>query len=197
MAQTKTFGWNNNGFNYPKNLNTGFDVSSVRIVDITAGNSWYWNDKMPDTWAYEDTTAVVLFNDGVSRIPKISLFGSPITAFTNANPGVITCEYIEECGILVGDTVKVTGVADDMTGAMLNGQYIVAAVTPADITLTSSTIGLSAYVSGGYVSRVKDSYGKDISTKNFSVCGVRLGILVIGTAASDVVAEVHGKNCVV
>ena len=175
----------------------GFEVAEITTTDTTNGGQWYWNDQMlAGTDIHVDAGTVDAAN-GFTPLAQHSVYGAEISAFTNANPGVITASYIAQCGIVAGDTVKVTAVADDLSATTLNGTYVVASVTATAITLTTTTAALAVYVSGGYVVRVKDSAGNPIPTQNFAIQGITIGTAAVGAGNAVMTAVVKGKNCVV
>lgn len=101
-----------------------------------------------------------------------AIYGAKISDFTNASPGVITATSISLVGIAAGDTIKVAGIADDESGTSLNqpSLFTVASVSTTDITLDQDTSsGYSAYVSGGYVTRITDDENKPIPIENHAV----------------------------
>lgn len=197
MSQIKNFKWTNQAGAVAVNLSAGFEAAEIETTDTTNGGQWYWNDQMVSATAIRRDTGAVVVANGFTPLAQHSVFGAEISAFTNANPGVITASYIAQCGIVSGDTIKVTGLADDLSATTLNGQYVVASVTATTITLTTTTVGLSVYVSGGYVTRVLDAAGKPVPTQNFSIEGVTVGTSVVGAGNAVMTAVVKGKNCVV
>lgn len=77
-------------------------------------------------------------------------FGPVITAFSNANPGVISVDNSFQVFNL--EKIRVSGLADDQSGESLNGDYNVSIVTPTSITVVENTSSRSVYISGGFVS---------------------------------------------
>lgn len=197
MTQMKTYKWTNPAGAVAKTLSVGFDVAEITTTDITNGGQWYWNDQMVDGTDVHVDAGTIDAANGFTPVAQHSVYGAEISAFTNANPGVITAAYIEQCGIVAGDTIKVAELADDMSATSLNGQYVVASVTATAITLTTTTVGKSVYVSGGVVSRVKDAAGLPIPTQNFAVGGILVGTAAVGAGNAVMTAVVKGKNCVV
>lgn len=83
--------------------------------------------------------------DGVTRCPANNVVGGPggnVTGATNASPVVVTATGH---GLVVGDSVVISGVLGN-TGA--NGTFILSAVTANTFTLQGSTTG-GAYTGGG------------------------------------------------
>lgn len=197
MAQIKTFTWTNPNPAIAKNLSVGFEAAEVTVVDKTNGGSWYWVDGMVDGSVLDVDSGVLTGSNGVTPLAQGAVFGAAISAFTNANPGVITASNIAALGFATGDTIKVVGVADDLSGVTLNGTYTIASVTATTITTTTNTSALSVYVSGGYAYRVSDSSGNPVPTENVGIQGVTLGTSAVGAASAAMTAIVKGKNCVV
>jgi hypothetical protein len=197
MSQMKTIKWTNPAGAVARNESVGFEVAEVTTTDLTNGGQWYWNDQMVSGTDIHVDAGTVDAANGFTPLAQHSVYGAAITAFTNANPGVITADYIAQCGIVAGDTIKVVGIADNMTAVSLNGQYVVASVTATAITLTTSTAALSVYVSGGTVTRVKDTAGNPIPTQNFAIQGITIGTAAVGAGNAVMTAVFKGKNCVV
>lgn len=197
MAQVKSFSWTNPAGAVAKNLDVGFDVAEITIVDKTNGGSFYWNDTMTSGTVLDVDSGVIAGANGVTPLAQHAVFGAAISAFTNANPGVITAANIPALGIAAGDTIKVVALADDATATSLNGSYTVASVTATAITTATNTSAYSVYVSGGYASRVTDASGDPVPTENVAVFGVTLGTSAVGAGSAAMSAIVIGKNCVV
>jgi len=197
MSQMKTIKWTNPAGAVARNESVGFAVAEVTTTDTTNGGQWYWNDQMLSGTDIHVDAGTVDAANGFTPLAQDGVFGAAISAFTNANPGVITADYIAQCGIVAGDTINVVGLADDMSAATLNGQYVVASVTATAITLTTTTAALAVYVSGGTVVRVKDSTGAPIPTQNFAIRGITIGTAAVGAGNAVMTAVVKGKNCVV
>lgn len=196
MSQSKTIRWVNPAGAVARNESVGFEVASITTTDITVGGQWHWNDQMAvGTDIHVDTGGIDAAN-GFTPLAQDGVFGAAVSGFTNANPGVITADYIAQCGIVAGDVVNVVGLADDMSAVSLNGQYTVDTVTATTITLVDSTAALAVYVSGGTVVRVKDSTGAPVPTQNFSIRGITIGTAAVGAGNSIMTALILGKNCV-
>jgi hypothetical protein len=197
MTQAKTFGWTNPASAVARNQSVGFSISEITTIDVTNGGSFYWNSSMPDDYYLDVDAGTITTSNGFTPYNSGALFGSAISGFTNAADGVITASNIADVGFVVGDTVKVAGVADDESGtASLNGQYTVITVSATQLTVSESTVGLSVYVSGGVVSRVSDSSGAPIATQNFGIQGITIGSGVVGQNSAVMVANVKGDNSV-
>ena len=197
MAQIETFSWTNANPALARNQSVGFEAAEVTTVDITNGGSFYWNDKMPDGYVLDVDSGVMQVANGITPLDEHAKFGAPISAFTNANPGVITASGVATFGFAAGDTIKVVGVADDLTATSLNQTYTVASVTATTITTTTNTSAYSVYVSGGYVVRVSDSTGKPVASENKAIYGITIGTNAVGAASASMACIVKGKNCVV
>jgi len=214
MSQMKTYTFTSAASPAAVDIDLGFNAASVMLVNETGQGSAanpgvvkraYWNDTMAaaeailvknTNGAATDESSMVTSN-GISMISDEATYGSVITGFTNANPGVITATDVAGAGFAAGDTIKVTEIADDLTGTgSLNGTYVITSVTATTITITTSTVGKAAYVSGGNVTRVTNSAGTPIATVNRAKLKLRLGTGV--QAASSVISVVIcGKNSVV
>jgi len=198
MAQVKSFTWTNPNPAVARNLDCGFDPVEITIVDLTNGGSWYWNSGFTDATVLDVDAGTIAGSNGVTPISQNAIYGAAITGFTNANPGVITASNIAQVGIVAGDTIKVSGVADDgSTANSLNDTYTVASVTATAITLNEDTSSDSVYVSGGVASRVSDSNGDPVPTENFAIRGLTLGTSAVGANSASMTAVVRGEEPVV
>lgn len=199
MAQVKTFTWTNPSSAVARNLDCGFDPVEVTIVDLTNGGSWYWNSGFTDASVLDVDAGTIASTNGVTPLSQSAIFGSAITAFTNASPGVITASNLSAVGIAAGDTIKVAGVADDGSGTSLNqdSTFTVASVSATQITLDQDTSSYSVYVSGGFASRVSDTNGDPIPTENVAVRGLTLGTNAVGANSASMCAVVRGDEPVV
>ena len=200
MAQIKSFSWTNANPAVARNIDVGFTVAEITTIDTTNGGSWQWVTGM-DAASYLDVDAgTITTTNGFTPLAQSSVYGATISAFSNANPGVITVNDTATFGFAAGDTIRVSEVADDLSGdASLNGTFTVASVTATTITLVenTSTTGYSVWVSGGKVTRVSDSDGKAIPTENFAIRGMTIGTGPVGAASAEMVAIVKGQNSVV
>jgi hypothetical protein len=197
MSQMETISWTNANPAVALNKSVGFEVARITVIDQTNGGSFQWNDQMAVGSVLDVDSGVVGVANGFTPLAQQSTFGCAISAFTNANPGVITASNIAEFGVAAGDTVKIVAVADDLTGATLNFQDVVASVTGTTITLTKNTSAYAVYVSGGFVFRVSDVNGDPIPTQNKAIHGITLGTSCVGAASAVMSAVIEGKNCVV
>jgi len=200
MAQIKQLSWTNAGTAVALNFNVGFDVAKIEIWDLTTPNRFEWTSNMADASIFVLGTLAYTTTNGVTPLAQNASFGPSISAFTNANPGVITCTNPADFGIVAGDTIKVAGVADDGSGtASLNNDFTVASVTTTTITLVENTsvTGYSVYVSGGHVIRVSDSSGTPIAIQNKAIRGVTLGTSAVGANSASMVAMCYGEESVV
>lgn len=197
MAQVKTFTWTNPNPAVARDLDCGFDPVEVTIVDLTNGGSWYWNSGFTDGTVLDVDAGTISGSNGVTPLSQNAIFGAAISAFTNANPGVITATGITQSGIVAGDTIKVAGVADDASGTSLNAEYTVSSVTATTITTGTDTSSHSVYVSGGTASRVSDTNGDPVPTENVAIRGLTLGTNAVGAASASMTAVVRGDEPVV
>ena len=200
MAQMKVWTWTNPATAVLRNESIGFTVSEITVTNITDGVQYYWNSSMASgSYIQVDTGAYTAAN-GFTPLAQSTAIGATISGFTNANPGVITVNDTATFGFAIGDTVKVSELADDLTGdASLNNTFTVAGVTATTITLVENTsvTGYSVYVSGGLVTRVSDADGIAIPVENHAIGGITLGTTVVGTDDDVMVAAAHGDNVVV
>ena len=198
MAQIKSFSWTNPASAVARNLDVGFEVTEVTTINVTDGGSFYWCDTMTDGYYLDVDAGTITTSNGFTPLSQSAIYGASITGFTNANPGVITASNIAQVGIVAGDTIMVSAVADDGTGTSLNGEFTVASVTATAITLVENTSAptYSVYVSGGKATRVSDSNGDPIPTENYAIQGVTLGTGVVGGNDDVMVAVVRGGNSV-
>lgn len=199
MAQMKRFSWTNPAAAVARNLDVGFTAAKVEIWDLTTPNRFEWTSDMADAAYFTLGTLAYTTSNGVTPLAQSTAVGATISGFTNANPGVITVNDTATFGFAAGDTIKVSGVADDGAAASsLNGSFTVASVTATTITLVEDTSsGYSAYVSGGYAVRVSDTNGVAIALENQAIRGVTLGTGCVGANNASMVAIVYGDNSVV
>jgi len=198
MAQIKRFGWTNPASAVARNLDVGFTVAEITTVDVTNGGSWYWTASMPNAYALDVDAGTIATTNGFTPLAQSARYGAVISAFTNANPGVLTVNETAAFGFAAGDTVKVTAVADDLsTATSLNAEYTIASLTATTITLVENTTSSSVYVSGGYVTRVSDTNGDAVATSNVAIRGITVGTTPVGANSAVMVAIVKGENSVV
>ncbi len=199
MAQIKRFSWTNPNPAVARNLDCGFDPVKVEIWDLTTPNRFEWTTDMADGSYFTLGTLAYTTSNGVTPLSQSTAIGASISGFTNANPGVITVNDTATFGFAAGDTIKVSGLADDGAAAnSLNGEFTIASVTATTITLVEDTSsGYSAYVSGGYAVRVSDTNGDAIPVENLAIRGVTLGTGCVGANSASMVAMVYGEEPVV
>jgi hypothetical protein len=200
MSQIKTFQWTNGNPAVARNIDVGFTVDEILTIDITNGGSWQWVKGMAAASYLDVDAGTITSSNGFTALAQNATYGASISAFSNANPGVITASGIAQVGIVAGDTIEVSEVADDLTGTnSLNNTFTVASVTATAITLVQNTsvTGYSVWVSGGKVTRISDSSGNPIPTENFAIRGMTIGTGVVGAASASVVCIVKGENSVV
>ncbi len=200
MAQIKTFSFTNPAAAIARDLDVGFTVAQIRSIDIAAGGAvGDWVVGMADASYIDNATGLVVITNGFTPIAENSIYGASISAFTNANPGVMTVSDTARFGFAVGDTIKVAQLADDLTGtSSLNGTFTIASLTATTITTSTNTsvTGFSVYVSGGTVTRVSDVNGFAIPIESFSIRGINLGTAVVGPNNGNMVVIVKGENSV-
>lgn len=199
MTQAKTFGWTNPASAVARNEDIGFTVNEITTVDVTNGGSFYWNSSMPNGYYLDVDAGTITTSNGFTPLSQGARFGAAMSAFTNANPGVITASNVSQFGFAAGDTILVSAVADDGSGTSLNGEFTVASVTATTITLVENTSAptYSVYVSGGFVSRVSDANGDAVPTENKAIRGITLGTGVVGANNAVMVCTARGNNSVV
>lgn len=214
MAQMKTYSFTSAAAPVNVDIDVGFDVAFAELINETGQGSSanpgvvkraLWSDTMANAAAALVTNTDGAATDessfitsaGFSMITQGATYGTSISGFTNANPGVISVSDAEGAGIVAGDIIQVSGLADDGSGTSLNGQYTVASVTGNNVTLTTDTSsGYSAYVSGGNAFRVQDANGNPVPIVNRGKRLFRIGTGL--QAASSVIHVVMwGKNSVV
>lgn len=197
MSQVKTFSWTNANPAIARDLDVGFTVAEITVIDVTNGGSWQWISGMGNGFYLDVDAGTVGSSDGFTVLSDNAEFGASITGFTEATPGVISANASEvsALGFAAGDTVKVSSLADDGTGTSLNGTFTVASVSGTDITLVEDTSsGYATYVSGGFVSRVSDTNGTPISTENVAIRGITVGTNAVGAASASMVAIAKGAE---
>lgn len=197
MAQAQAKSWTNPNPAVARTESVGFQIDKIKTIDVTNGGSWEWVRGMPNGSYLDVDAGTITLSNGFTPVAQNALYGAVISGITNANPAVISAAHIDQSGIAVGDTIKVTGVADDGSGTTLNADYTVASVTATTITTaTDTSSGFSVYVSGGTASRVSDVNGDPVPTDNFSVEGVTIGTGVVGANSAAMVAYIEGSNSV-
>ena len=198
MSQMKVVSWTNDTPVAVRYQSVGFTVNEAYITNLTDGVSYYWNSGFTDAYYQTVSSGAITTSNGVTPIAQDGLFGAPITGISNAGSAVITASYLSEFDFAVGDTVKITDVADDATGTSLNiTSATVSAVSATTVTVSVNTTAYSVYVSGGYISRVSDSDDVPVPIYNHSIRGVLLGTGVVGTDGDSMVAVFRGEEPVV
>jgi len=213
MSQLFTYSFTSAAVPVNEDINIGFDAAKVEVYnETTQGSSAnpgvvqeaIWADTMANAEAIvrkntngaATLTSAFITSGGISLLSSGAVYGSAISGFTNANPGVITVSNAAAAGFAAGDLVQVASVAYSGAGTSLNGQFTVASVSGNAITLTTNTSAYGVYVSGGFLTRVSNSSGTPIATQNIGENFVRIGTGV--QAASSVIhVIVYGKNSVV
>jgi hypothetical protein len=191
--QIFTYGWTNPATAVAKNINMGFQPSSITTTNVTDGKQYYWDENMTDGYYVTVDTGAVTTSNGFTPLNQSGSLGSAVSGFTNANPGVIT---VADASIFTaGDSIIVTQLADDQSAATsLNGTFEVASVTATTITLVENTTAYSVYVSGGVAIPKSDSAGDPISAANRAVQGVTLGTGVVGGNTDVMTLVAYGAD---
>ena len=215
MAQIKTHSFTVASTAVNEDIDVGFDAARVEVINETGAGSTAnpgivkqadWFDTMADAEArlIKNTNSAAtdemsfITSAGISALTDSATYGTTVSGFTNANPGVITVADTA-AGFAVGDTIKVAGLADDGAAAnSLNGEYTIASLTATTITTaTNTSSGYSAYVSGGFVTRVSDTNGDAIAVENIAQRKVRIGTGCQGAASDVMHVIIYGKEPVV
>lgn len=198
MAQIEKVTWTNPSTAVARNENVGFTVTKVEIWDLTTPNRLEWTSDMADASYFTLGTLAYTTSNGITPLAQDAAYGAAISGITNANPAVITVTDTATFGYAAGDTIKVTGVADDQAGTTLNGDYTIASITATTITTaTNTSSGYSAYVSGGYAIRETDTNGDAIPRENKAIRGVTIGTGAVGANSASMVAVFYGEEPVV
>jgi hypothetical protein len=209
----------------PFDVKVGFEPGLIRVVNQGSMAAPANTDVLRFSWQYgmiSGSADIETLNAGLIPVPTYTAtngitllgyapgahaqYGAVVSAFTNANPGVITVDTTT--GITAGCVIKVEGLADDQTGTgALNGSYTVASVTSTAITLTTTTVGKAVYISGGYVTLVTNAnatspnppyniYSNKPTSYNQAIQGFRVGTACLANAtANDVlVIAVWDRN---
>ena len=195
--QGKSFSWTNANPAVARNLDCGFEVAEATTVDVTNGGSWYWNTGMADGYYLDVDAGTITTSNGFTPYNLGAVFAADISAFTNANPGVITASNVTALGFAAGDSISVSGLADDQTATSLNGTFTVASVTATAITLVENTSAYSVYVSGGFAKRVSDTNGDPVAQDNVGSRGVTCGTGCVGAASAVMAAFCKSQEPVV
>lgn len=197
MAQVKRFSWTNASSAVARNLDCGFKPAKVEVWDLTTPNKFEWTEDMADAAYFTMGTLAYTTSNGVTPLSESAEFGQAISAFTAANPGVITVSDAVQGGFAAGDTITVSNLADDGSATSLNGSYTIASISGNAITTGTNTTAYSVYVSGGSAYRVTDTNGAAVATENKSLQGVSLGTGAVGANSASMVALVTGEEPVV
>jgi hypothetical protein len=201
MAQSKKFEWTNPATAVARNLDVGFTAAKVEIFNLTTPAALAWTSNMATASIFNVGVPAYTTTNGVTPLSQNAAYGATISAFTNANPGVITVNDTATFGFAAGDTIKVAKLADDGADPDLSlnraDTYTIASLTSTTITLDQNTSADNVYVSGGVASRVSDVNGSAIPTQNFAIRGVTLGTSAVGGNSESMVAIVYGDESVV
>jgi hypothetical protein len=194
MAQVKTFTWTNANPAVARNQEVGFTVAEATTVDTTNGGSWYWNKEMADASVLDVDSGTFTTTNGFTPLAESSNYAASISAFTNANPGVITVNDTAIYGFAVGDTIKVEGIAESGAGTSLNADYVIASLTATTITTATNTTSGAVWVSGGKVTRVSDTNGNAIPIENLARRGITVGTTPVGANSAVMVMVCRGDE---
>lgn len=201
MSQMKVSGYTNpSSGTAATNISFGFTVDSITVYNSTAGSIFSWNSSMADASYFDVTDGSYTSSNGFTPLAQNTAVGATISAFSNANTGVITVNDTSTFGFAAGDTIKVAEVADDLSGTnSLNGTFTISSITATTITTTTDTsvTGYSVYVSGGVVTRVSDTNGDPVALQNQAIRGLTFGTGVVGTDDDVVTYVAFGSNPVV
>lgn len=196
MAQVRTFTWTNANPAVARDQDVGFEVAEATTVDTTNGGSWYWNDQMADAAVLDVDSGAFATTNGFTPLSESSNYSATISAFTNANPGVITVDDTALYGFANGDTIKVEGIAESGAGASLNRDYVIASFTGTTITVDIDTSAYAVWVSGGKVTRVSDTDGVPIPVENQARRGITVGTTPVGANSAVMVMVCRGSESV-
>jgi hypothetical protein len=198
MAQTFTFTSAASPVNV--DLNLGYDAVCVQIYNQTGQASTanpgvvkraFWSDTMPaasamtvkNTDSAATDTSAYITSGGVSMISDGATYGSSITAFTNANPAVITVSDAIGAEFAVGDTIRVAELAYSGAGTNPNEEYVIVSISGNALTTATNSTSYGVYVSGGNCFRVKDANDKPVPIVNRAERKLRIGT-ALQTASS-------------
>lgn len=198
MSQLKTVSYTNPATAVARNVSVGFAVARVMVIDVTNGALQMWAYGMPVNSHMNVPSGAVTLTNGFTPLAQQALFGAPITGVTLAADTIFAASYLDQFAFVAGDIVKVTEIADDQSGLTLNAQYTVLSVSSTAITCSESTAsGYSAWVSGGFMSKVRDSSGVPYPLVNVAIQGGTLGTGMVGANSASMVAIFEGSNSVV
>ena len=213
MSQMKTYSFTSAASPANVDINVGFDVAFVELISQTGQGSSAnpgvvkrarWSDTMANgeaalvkntDGAATDTSSFIT-TLGFSMITDSATYGSAISAFTNANPAVITVDDAAGAGFAVGDTVQIAEMAYSGAGTNPNQQYVIASISGNAITTTENSTSYGVRVSGGNLFRVSDSDGKPVAIVNRGQRKLRIGT-GLQAASSEIHVIMWGKNSVV
>src|SRR4051812_15248045 len=174
MAQMMTYSFTSAASPANVDINVGFDVAFVELINQTGQGSSAnpgvvkrarWSDTMAqasaaivaNTAGAATDTSSFISSAGFSMISDTATYGSAISAYTNANPAVITVTDAAGAGFAVGDTIQIAEMAYSGAGANPNQQYVIASISGNAITTATNSTSFGVRVSGGNLFRVSDS----------------------------------------
>lgn len=196
MAQIKRFAWTNPATAVARNLDVGFTAAKIEIFNLSTVAALAWTANMADASIFNVGVPAYTTTNGVTPLAQSTSVAAAISGLTNASPGVLTVNDTAAYGFAVGDTIKVTGIAESGAGATLNAEYTIASLTATTITTATNTTAGAVYVSGGFVSRVSDTSGVAVALDNVAIRGLTLGTSAVGGNAESMVAVVYGEESV-
>jgi hypothetical protein len=115
---------------------------SQRLISARAQSGGGWEIIVGGGDLYQVANAIFMSLFDVSTLVGSTM---SITAFTNANPGVVTTDL--NYGLTTGTVVTVAG-ADPST---FDGTYTITSITETTFSVGVNTTGFGAYVSGGVI----------------------------------------------
>ena len=201
MSQMKLVSWTNATPVATRNQSVGFSVTEALVTNITDGVQYYWNSGMADASYLTVSSGAITASNGFTPLAQATLVAAPVTGVSAAANAVITCSFLDQFAFAVGDTVKLTDVADDSANdgdTQLNFSTTVTAVSATTVTVAQQTnSGFATYVSGGFLVRVSDASSIPVPIINVAIQGLLLGTGVVGTDGDSMVAVYRGENSVV
>lgn len=146
-----------------------------------------------DETIYQSSNGITLLNVGGQGSGQ---YGAIASGFTNANTGVITVDSTTAAAITAGCVIQVEGLADDQSGATLNGVYTVLSVTATTITTDTNTTSYGVYQSGGFVTLVTNAnptspnppyniYSNVATWYNQAIQGIQIGTACLTNASAS------------
>lgn len=172
----------------------GLDLTWDEIDESSGNNSWIAWDTTEEEWdsiGQGNSTVKMIAGDNLGFIYEMNSdyddYVTDITAVTNDSQAVLT---VGACGIQVGDLViveSVVGMLDDDGNSGINNYdastnqvdiilYEVIAATPTSITINVDTSLLTAYTSGGILSKPINFISETIPFNPYRSVGRKINI---------------------